>query len=84
MGIFSWIIIGGLSGWIASKIAGKSRSLGLVGNVVIGIIGALIGAFILNLLTGNPVDLTFSFQSLLVSIFGSVVLLTVINLFKSN
>ncbi len=84
MGILSWIIIGGIAGWLASIITGNNRSIGFVGNIIIGILGALIGAFILNLLTGNPISLNFSFQSLLVSIFGSVVLLTLINLFKSN
>ena len=84
MGIFSWIIFGGLSGWLASLVAGKNRSLGLVGNVVVGIIGALVGGFIVNLLTGNPVDLAFNLQSLLVAIFGSIVLLTLINMLKGK
>lgn len=84
MGILAWIVIGGLAGWIASMIAGRNKSLGLIGNIVIGIVGALIGGFIVNLVSGNPVDLTFSFQSLLVAIFGSIVLLTLINLIKGK
>jgi len=84
MGVLSWIIIGGLAGWIASMIAGRNKSLGLVGNIVVGIVGALVGGFILSLLTGNPVDFDFNIQSLLVAIFGSVVLLTIINLLKGK
>lgn len=84
MGVLAWIIIGGLAGWIASMIAGRNRSLGLIGNIVVGIVGALVGGFILSLLTGNPIDFDFNFQSLLVAIFGSVVLLTIINLLKGK
>jgi uncharacterized membrane protein YeaQ/YmgE (transglycosylase-associated protein family) len=84
MGTLAWIVIGGLAGWIASHIAGRSKSLGLIGNIVIGILGALIGGFLVNVISGNPVDFSFSFQSLLVAIFGSIVLLTLINLFKGK
>ncbi len=84
MGLLAWIIIGGLAGWIATLIAGNSASTGIIGNIVIGILGALVGAFIVNFITGDPVTLSFSLQSLLVSIFGAVVLLVLINLFKGK
>lgn len=84
MGTLAWIVIGGLAGWIASIIAGRNRSLGLIGNIVVGILGALIGGFIVNLISGNLVDFSFNIQSLLVAIFGSIVLLTLINLLKGK
>lgn len=42
-----WIIIGGLAGWIASKIMGTDAQQGILGNIIVGVIGALIGGFVL-------------------------------------
>jgi uncharacterized membrane protein YeaQ/YmgE (transglycosylase-associated protein family) len=48
--IVAWIIMGALVGWIASMIAGTNEKQGAVGNIVVGIIGAFVGGFIMNLL----------------------------------
>jgi len=42
MGILTWIIVGAIAGWLAGKVM-KGRGFGLLGNVVIGVIGALVG-----------------------------------------
>ena len=52
MGIISWIIVGALAGWIASKIMNTDESMGAIANIVVGIIGALIGGFVMNFLGG--------------------------------
>ena len=49
MGIIGWIIIGGLAGWVASKIMGTDAQQGIILNIVVGIIGGLIGGFLLGL-----------------------------------
>ena len=73
-GIIVWIVVGGLAGWLASKIVGTDRSQGLVGNIVVGILGALVGGFLVGLIGGtgftglNP-------WSFLVALLGSVILL---------
>src|SRR5687767_15290465 len=46
MGILAWIILGGIAGWIASMLAGKNGEQGILGNIIVGIIGAFIGGFI--------------------------------------
>ena len=84
MGVLAWIIIGGLAGWLARKIAGRNNRIGLIGNIVIGIVGAMLGGFLISLMTGNAITWDFNFQSFLVAIFGSVVLLTIINLLKGK
>jgi uncharacterized membrane protein YeaQ/YmgE (transglycosylase-associated protein family) len=81
MGILAWIILGGLAGWIASIIAGNNASQGIVGNVIIGIIGAFIGGFVINLLGGEGVT-GFNLWSLLVAIMGATLLLFILQRFK--
>lgn len=81
MGIIAWIILGGLAGWIASMIAGTNANQGLLGNIVVGIIGAFIGGFLINLLGGKGVT-GFDIWSLLVAIMGATLLLFIVKQFK--
>lgn len=74
MGIIAWIIFGGLAGWIASMIAGTNAEQGLLGNIIVGIVGALVGGFVFELLGGEGIT-GFNLWSLLVAIGGAVVLL---------
>ncbi len=46
MGIFGWIVLGGVAGWIASIITGKDGSMGVGANIVVGIVGGLLGGFL--------------------------------------
>ena len=74
MGFIGWIILGGLAGWIASIIMGKNAQMGLIANIVVGVIGALLGGFLFNLIGGA--DITgFNLWSLFVAVVGSVILL---------
>ena len=77
--ILVWIIIGGLAGWIASMIMGRDAQMGAVANIVVGIIGALIGGFIMNQF-GQAGATGFNLYSLLVDILGAVVLLFIVSL----
>lgn len=74
MGILTWIVLGGIAGWIASIVMGKNASMGVLANIVVGIVGALIGGFVFNLFGANDVS-GFNLYSLLVAVVGSVVLL---------
>lgn len=74
MGIIGWIILGGLAGWIASMIAGTNKQQGLIGNIVVGIIGGLLGGFILSLFGVDGVN-GFNLWSLAVALLGAVVTL---------
>ncbi|HZJ02600.1 MAG TPA: GlsB/YeaQ/YmgE family stress response membrane protein, partial [Thermoleophilia bacterium] len=46
MGIISWIVLGGLAGWVASMIVGRNDQMGCITNIVVGIIGAFLGGFV--------------------------------------
>lgn len=75
LGIIGWIILGGIAGWVASKIAGNDARQGLVGNIVVGILGGVLGGFLFGLLGGNGVT-GFNLWSFLVALVGAVVLLS--------
>ncbi|MDO5018387.1 MAG: GlsB/YeaQ/YmgE family stress response membrane protein [Lagierella massiliensis] len=84
MGFISWIIVGALAGWIASMIMGKNEQMGGFANIIVGVIGALIGGFITSKFfnLGKPDGINI--YSILVSVIGAVILLAIINAVKKN
>lgn len=80
MSIIVWIIFGALVGWIASIIAGTNASQGALGNIIVGIIGAFLGGFLMSLIGKDGVN-GFNLYSTLVAIFGAVVLLMIYKAF---
>ena len=84
MGIIILIIIGGILGWLASIVMRTDGQQGILLNVVVGIVGALLAGFILNPLIGggNIMNGDYSISSLLVSFLGAIVLLAIVNFFR--
>lgn len=76
MGIIGWIIIGGLAGWVASKIMNTDAQQGIILNIVVGIIGALLGGWILGLANINGTGGIIA--SFLTALLGAVILLFVV------
>ena len=56
MGILLWIIFGGIVGWIASLIMGTDSQQGIITNVIVGVIGAMLGGWIMSSLGETPVN----------------------------
>ena len=82
MGILIAILLGGLAGWIASKLLNRDNEQNVIMNIVVGIIGAFLANVLLAPLFGTSVDLTrLSLESFLLAIAGSAILLTLVNLF---
>jgi len=77
MGIIAWIIIGGLAGWVASKIMNTDAQQGIILNIVVGIVGALLGGFLLGLF-GMDMEGAGLIASFLTALLGAVVLLFVV------
>ena len=77
MGLISWILVGGIAGWLASKIMGTDASMGIVANIVVGVIGAFVGGFVVGLLGGTGVT-GFNIWSILVSLLGAVILIWIV------
>ncbi len=77
MGFIGWIVLGGLAGWIASKIASTDKDMGIMLNIVVGIIGAFIGGFVFSMLGGQGVT-GFNLYSFIVALIGAVILLMIV------
>lgn len=77
MGILLWIVFGALAGWIASMIMKTDAQQGTLGNIAVGIVGALIGGFVMSNLGGSGVT-GFNLYSLLVAVLGAVVLIALL------
>lgn len=83
MGILLWIIFGGIVGWIASLIMNTDSQQGIIMNVIVGVIGAMIGGWIMSSLGETPVN-GFNLYSFLVALLGSVVLITIIGALRRS
>lgn len=84
MNFIIWIVIGGLIGWAASLVMKTDAQQGVVLNVVVGIVGALVGGWLLAPLfgTGTINQNDFSLASLVVSLLGAIILLAIVNLLR--
>jgi uncharacterized membrane protein YeaQ/YmgE (transglycosylase-associated protein family) len=84
MNFIIWLVVGGLIGWVASMIMKTDAQQGIFLNVVVGIIGAMIGGWLISPLVGagsiNQND--FSLAGLFVSLVGAVILLAIVNFFR--
>ena len=75
-----WLVVGGVIGWVASLVMRTDEQQGLILNVIVGIVGALIAGFLFgyNTINQNAFDVT----ALLISLIGAVVLLALVNLIR--
>lgn len=84
MNLLIWLVVGGVIGWIASMIMRTDAQQGVLLNVVVGIIGALLGGWLISPLLGVGTinQNNFSIGALVVSLVGAVILLAIVNLFR--
>jgi uncharacterized membrane protein YeaQ/YmgE (transglycosylase-associated protein family) len=80
-GVVSWVVFGALVGYVASRVFGIHGRLGWVGLVVVGIVGAYLGGFLLGRVTGREVSVGWDPASLAAAVVGAVLLLAVISPF---
>ena len=80
MGIIVWLIFGGLAGWIASMIMGTNAQMGLLLNIIVGIVGAFIGGWLASLLGFAPNMADFNIASFITAVIGACILLFVVGL----
>jgi uncharacterized membrane protein YeaQ/YmgE (transglycosylase-associated protein family) len=74
MSIIGWIIFGLIAGFIASKIVNKEGS-GFILNTILGIVGAVVGGYLLTFFTGEPYASGFNITSMIVAIVGAIIVL---------
>ena len=83
MGILVWLIVGGVCGWLASIIMRTDAQQGILLNVIVGIVGALLAGFIISRMIGvGTINEGISVATFLVSLLGAVILLAIVNLFR--
>ena len=83
MNIVLWIIFGALVGWVASIIMGTNDRQGALGNILVGIVGSLIGGFIGRTLWGEGVT-GFNFISFLIALGGALLFTAALQMFSHN
>jgi uncharacterized membrane protein YeaQ/YmgE (transglycosylase-associated protein family) len=78
-GIIIWLIVGGVVGWLASLIMRTDAQQGIILNIVVGIVGAVLAGLLLG--KGN-INQGFSIETFLWSLLGAVILLAIVNLIR--
>ncbi|MDZ4160130.1 MAG: GlsB/YeaQ/YmgE family stress response membrane protein [Anaerolineaceae bacterium] len=82
MGLLTWLVVGAIAGWLAGKVIGGSR-FGLIGDIVIGVIGALVGGWLAATLFKMEDAISgFNLTTIVVAFLGAVVVLFVVRLLK--
>jgi uncharacterized membrane protein YeaQ/YmgE (transglycosylase-associated protein family) len=86
MNLIVWLVVGGLIGWVASMVMGTNDRQGLILNVVVGIVGAFLGGWLLSNLFGTSTinESNFSVGGLFVSFLGAVILLAIVKLVRGR
>ena len=84
MNFIVWLVVGGLIGWVASMIMKTDGQQGVILNIVVGIVGAFLGGWLISPLVGVPTinQDAFSIGALAVSLVGAIILLAVVNLMR--
>lgn len=76
MTILGWIVLGVVAGWLAGLIM-RGSGYGIIGDLVLGILGALVGGWLWSLITHSDVMVGFDLPSLLIAVLGAIVLIAI-------
>lgn len=79
MGIISWIVVGAIAGWLAGLLVKGDESLGILGKILLGIVGAVVGGFLAGLLTGGDYITGINVTTIVVATIGAVIAVVVWN-----
>lgn len=82
MGIISFLVLGGIAGWLASMVMSTDESQGIIGNIVVGIVGALIGGLVFNFFGSTGVT-GFNIYSLIVATLGAIIALWLLRVVRT-
>jgi len=82
MGLLTWIVVGAIAGWLAGQVM-KGSGFGLIGDIVIGVIGALVGGWLAGTFFKVPDAISgFNLTTIVVAFLGAVVVLFIARLLK--
>jgi len=83
MTILAWIVLGLVAGWLAGMIM-RGGGYGLIGDIVLGVLGAFVGGWLWSLLMHEDVMLGFNLPSLLIAVLGAIILIAISRLFSGR
>ena len=83
MTIIGWIVLGLVAGWLAGMLM-RGGGYGIVGDIILGILGAIVGGWLTGLLLGRDMVNGFNIESLIVAVIGAVVLVAISRLFTGR
>lgn len=82
MGLLAWIVVGAIAGWLAGQVM-KGSGFGLIGDIVIGVIGALVGGWLAGTLFNVPDAISgFNLTTIVVAFLGAVIVLFIARMLK--
>lgn len=80
MGIISWLVVGAIAGWLAGMLVKGDESMGVIGHIVLGIVGALVGGFLAGLLLpGEDYINGINITTIVVATIGAVLVVVLWN-----
>jgi len=83
MSVIGWIVLGLIAGWLAGQFM-RGGGYGIIGDIVLGILGALVGGWLTGMLLGRDTVNGFNIESLIVAVLGAVVLIAISRLFTGR
>jgi len=83
MSIIAWIVLGLIAGWLAGIVM-RGGGYGIIGDIVLGILGAIIGGWLTGILLGRDVVSGFNIETLIVAVIGAIVLIAISRLFTGR
>jgi uncharacterized membrane protein YeaQ/YmgE (transglycosylase-associated protein family) len=81
MYILLWLLFGAVVGWLASIVMNRNHNMGLLANIIIGLVGSALGMWLMSIFGFGAVD-SFSIPGLLVSVGGAAILIAIISSLK--
>jgi uncharacterized membrane protein YeaQ/YmgE (transglycosylase-associated protein family) len=84
MGLLSWIVVGAIAGWLSGQVM-KGRGFGLLGDIIVGVVGGLVGGWLATQLfkVSNPIN-GFNLESILVAFVGAIVVIVVVRMLRGG
>lgn len=77
MNIIAWLVVGLIAGWLAGQVM-KGGGYGVVGDIIVGIVGALVGGFLAGVAFGGDFVTGLNFTTILVAFLGAVILIAIV------
>jgi uncharacterized membrane protein YeaQ/YmgE (transglycosylase-associated protein family) len=77
MSIIAWLVLGAIAGWIAGMIVPGDEGYGVIGTIIAGIVGALVGGFLIGIITNESYMDEFTIGSIIAAVIGAVIVVFV-------